>query len=187
MSTEVKESSSSTAPSVMVSKPASWISSPLSSTGISSQTSSDIVGIWEVPLNGRLYRIEFEHGTTTGKRVVRIDGVELVRKDWQFKLVGRESFTLPDGKTRCDIYIQASNGFAYEYTLVVDGKSLKTFKEQQSKVTKTWTFHDSRTGRDVRVVLGELGRDNGHFRYSRNSICFPIAELVTIPFEFYFR
>ena len=35
---------------------------------------SDVVAIWEVPLSDRIHKIEFEHGTTTGKRVVRVDG-----------------------------------------------------------------------------------------------------------------
>ena len=35
---------------------------------------SDMVAIWEVPLNDRVHIIEFEHGTTTGKRVIRVDG-----------------------------------------------------------------------------------------------------------------
>lgn len=34
----------------------------------------DLVAVWEVPLSDRVHRIEFEHGTTTGKRVIRVDG-----------------------------------------------------------------------------------------------------------------
>ena len=36
--------------------------------------SNDLVGVWEVALSDGVHRIEFEHGTTTGKRVVCIDG-----------------------------------------------------------------------------------------------------------------
>jgi hypothetical protein len=36
--------------------------------------SNDRVGIWEVPMNAGLFCIEFEHGTTTGKRVIRVNG-----------------------------------------------------------------------------------------------------------------
>lgn len=36
--------------------------------------SGDIVGVWEVSLSDGLYHIEFEHGTTTGKRVIYING-----------------------------------------------------------------------------------------------------------------
>jgi hypothetical protein len=35
---------------------------------------SDLVAIWEVPLCDKIHKVEFEHGTTTGKRVLRVDG-----------------------------------------------------------------------------------------------------------------
>ena len=34
--------------------------------------------------------IEFEHGTATGKRIVKIDGKIHVNRDWMFRLVGDE-------------------------------------------------------------------------------------------------
>lgn len=33
-----------------------------------------IIAEWQVPIRGKLYNIEFEHGTTSGKRVLFIDG-----------------------------------------------------------------------------------------------------------------
>lgn len=33
-----------------------------------------IIAEWQVPIRGKLYNIEFEHGTTSGKRVLLIDG-----------------------------------------------------------------------------------------------------------------
>lgn len=36
--------------------------------------SSDLAGVWEVALSDGVHRIEFEHGTTTGKRVIYVDG-----------------------------------------------------------------------------------------------------------------
>lgn len=36
--------------------------------------SGDLVAVWEVALSDGVHRIEFEHGTTTGKRVIYIDG-----------------------------------------------------------------------------------------------------------------
>lgn len=36
--------------------------------------SSDLVATWEVALSDGVHLIEFEHGTTTGKRVIRVDG-----------------------------------------------------------------------------------------------------------------
>jgi len=34
----------------------------------------DLVAFWDVPLNDGVHRIEFEHGTTSGKRIIRVDG-----------------------------------------------------------------------------------------------------------------
>lgn len=34
----------------------------------------DVVAMWEVALSDGVYRIEFAHGTTTGKRIVYING-----------------------------------------------------------------------------------------------------------------
>lgn len=34
----------------------------------------EVVGRWRVPMHGKVYEIEFEHGTTSGKRVIWIDG-----------------------------------------------------------------------------------------------------------------
>jgi len=36
--------------------------------------SSDLVAKWDVTLSDKVHRVEFEHGTTTGKRVIRVDG-----------------------------------------------------------------------------------------------------------------
>lgn len=68
-----------------------------------------------------------------------------------FKLVGREYFTM--GKAKACIAIEAVTGFAYEYSLEINGKPLKKFRENQSKIMKSWTL--SVDGIDVRVVLGE--------------------------------
>lgn len=38
------------------------------------KVSSDRVAVWEVPLNSGVYTVEFEHGTTSGKRVIRVNG-----------------------------------------------------------------------------------------------------------------
>lgn len=37
-------------------------------------TAEDLVARWTIPLQNKTYEIEFEHGTTTGKRIVRVDG-----------------------------------------------------------------------------------------------------------------
>eukprot|EP00076_Gallus_gallus_P042933 XP_025008471.1 fas apoptotic inhibitory molecule 1 isoform X1 [Gallus gallus] len=112
---------------------------------------TDLVAVWEVALSDGVHKIEFEHGTTSGKRVVYVDGKEIIRKEWMFKLVGKETFTVGVSKTRATINIDAVSGFAYEYTLEINGKSLKKYMENRSKTTNTWVL--SLGGTDYRVVL----------------------------------
>ncbi|ERE76186.1 fas apoptotic inhibitory molecule 1-like protein [Cricetulus griseus] len=116
---------------------------------------TDLVAVWDVALSDGVHKIEFEHGTTSGKRVVYVDGKEEIRKEWMFKLVGKETFCVGAAKTKATINIDAVSGFAYEYTLEIDGKSLKKYMENRSKTTNTWVLHLD--GQDLRVVLGELG------------------------------
>ncbi|KAM6893680.1 fas apoptotic inhibitory molecule b [Xenentodon cancila] len=111
----------------------------------------DLVAVWELALSDGVYRIEFAHGTTTGKRIVYVNGEEVIRKEWMFKLVGKETFTLGATNTRATIHIEAISGFAYEYSLDVDGKSLQKFIDDRAKTTKTWELQVD--GVDCRVVL----------------------------------
>ena len=67
-----------------------------------------------------------------------------------FKLVGKEHFKI--GKANCCITIEAVSGFAYEYTIEVNGKNLKKFKENQSKVMKVWQL--TVDNEETLVVLG---------------------------------
>lgn len=70
-----------------------------------------------------------------------------------FKLVGKETFSVGKSETKATINIDAVSGFAYEYTLEINGKSLKKYMENRSKVTSTWVLNLD--GTDCRVVLGE--------------------------------
>lgn len=88
-------------------------------------------------------------GTTSGKRIIRVDQKEVVRHDWLFKLVGKETFKI--GKHQCTINIDAVSGFAYEYSMDVDGKPLEKFSENRSKINRAWTL--TLDGVDYRVVL----------------------------------
>ena len=83
------------------------------------EASSDLVAVWEIHLADGIHMIEFEHGTTSGKRVVRINRQEILRKEWMFKLVGTESFNVGKNKTLCVIKIEPVGGFTYQYTLEV--------------------------------------------------------------------
>ena len=85
----------------------------------------DLVAVWEVHLADGVHMIEFEHGTTSGKRLVRVNKEEVVRKEWMFKLVGNESFHVGKSKTVCVIKIEPVGGFTYQYTLEVSGDPME--------------------------------------------------------------
>ena len=68
-----------------------------------------------------------------------------------FKLVGSETFQV--GKATCTITIDAVDGFMYEYSLQVNGRDLKKFTENQSKIMCTWLCNVM--GCPYRVVLGK--------------------------------
>lgn len=70
-----------------------------------------------------------------------------------FKLVGKETFVLGSSKTKATVKIEALSGFAYEYSLEVDGKSLQKFTHDRAQATRTWLLKVD--GQDCRVVLGE--------------------------------
>ncbi|CAG00856.1 unnamed protein product, partial [Tetraodon nigroviridis] len=113
--------------------------------------SADLVAVWDVDLSDGVHRIQFAHGTTTGKRLVLVNGQEVIRKDWMFKLVGKETFVLGSSKTKATIKIEALSGFAYEYSLEVGGKSLQKFTHDRARTTRTWLLKVD--GQDCRVVL----------------------------------
>ena len=73
-----------------------------------------------------------------------------------FKLVGSELFEITGDDNqvyaKCEIVINASTGFTYEYSLFVNGKQLKKFKEKQSKVMRTWLLELN--GHMWRITLG---------------------------------
>lgn len=114
-------------------------------------SSSDLVAVWEVHLPDGIHTIEFEHGTTSGKRVLRVDKKEVMRREWMFKLVGTETFTVGGSEAPCTIKIEPVGGFSYEYSLEVAGKPYKRFVETQSKIMKTWILPVD--GAMYRVVL----------------------------------
>ncbi len=69
-----------------------------------------------------------------------------------FRLVGSEGFKI--GTRVAEVEIKSSNFTTFEYTLKIDGKTLKQFIEAQIKNTRTWL--PELKGESHRVVLGEL-------------------------------
>ncbi|EFA06444.1 fas apoptotic inhibitory molecule 1 [Tribolium castaneum] len=117
----------------------------------SSQERSDLVAFWSVPLLDGIHTVEFEHGGTTGKRVIRVDGKEILRRDWMFKLVGDEKFTLGKQGAKCELHVDPLPHFAFAYSLYVDGKPLEKFTEKQSQTTRSWAVVTE--GKRYRVVF----------------------------------
>ena len=108
----------------------------------------DIAAEWDVALSDKIHKVTFLHGTITGKRVVLVNGEELVRKNWMFSLVGKEDFIL-SGK-KAEIIIDAQ-GWNFEYILRVEGKNWKKFLQTRKKNTRTWL--PTVDGASHRVVL----------------------------------
>ncbi|XP_037075815.1 fas apoptotic inhibitory molecule 1-like [Pollicipes pollicipes] len=111
----------------------------------------DLVAVWDVPCNDGIHQIEVEHGTISGKRIIKVDGQEVVRRDWMFRLVGSESFEVGKQRVRCTVKIEPFGAFAYQYSLDVDGKAFRNFTQHQSKVMRTWLVNASEG--TYRVVL----------------------------------
>jgi hypothetical protein len=95
---------------------------------------SVLVIAWDDPLQSGLYSIEFEHGTTTENRIIRVNGKyvhfsinfpnfnlvltfqEILRREWMFKLV-----------------VDPHGIFVYRYSLEVNGKPFRDFVESIPK------------------------------------------------------
>ncbi|KAE8748424.1 hypothetical protein FOCC_FOCC004857 [Frankliniella occidentalis] len=117
----------------------------------------DLVGAWEVTLSDGVHSVEFEHGTTTGKRVIRVDGkVSQVgvrpKGDCASRLdvqAGRPG-SIPPGEEQRPV--EPVGGFSYSYELEVNGKSYHKFNENQSRAMRTWLVNLP-SDEQYRVVL----------------------------------
>ncbi|XP_063712967.1 fas apoptotic inhibitory molecule 1-like [Symsagittifera roscoffensis] len=126
------------------------MSPKLQSSSSSSKPKIEVTAEWSLTLNDGKHEIQFEHGTTSGKRVIVLDGKEIHRKNWMFKLVGHESFYI-NKKTKAKILIEAVSGFSYEYTLEVNGKPLQKFTKDYSKTCRIWCVEAQ--GREFRICM----------------------------------
>lgn len=98
---------------------------------------------------GKLFDIELEHGTISGKRVIWVNGEETIRRDIMYRLVGEDVFFVEN--KRCIIHIFPSSGFKYSYKLFIDGIECEIYNKNQSKVLKTWEIRINE--KTYRVVL----------------------------------
>ncbi|XP_018567177.1 fas apoptotic inhibitory molecule 1 [Anoplophora glabripennis] len=136
----------------------------------SSQERTDLVAYWSVPLLDGVHTIEFEHGTTSGKRVVRVDGKEIIRREWMFKLVGEEIFNVGKQHAKCVLRVDPMPHFTFSYSLYVDGKPLEKFTEKQSQSIRSWAVLSE--GKRYRVVFEKQSLDihvNGQVIEAENS------------------
>ncbi|VDN03486.1 unnamed protein product [Thelazia callipaeda] len=115
----------------------------------------DTVARWSVPVQEHIYIIEFEHGTTSGKRVIRVDGKEILRRNWMFKLTGKELFSI--GNLKCAINVESLRAFTYQYTLEVNGKTYEKFHEELKRKLKSWTTVIA--GEDIRICFDKETMD----------------------------
>ena len=44
---------------------------------VESENPGDIAAVWDVKLADGIHKVVFEHGTTSGKRVITVDGKEV--------------------------------------------------------------------------------------------------------------
>jgi len=94
--------------------------------------------VWKVPLGSGNHVVEFLHGTTTGSRIIKVDGIEILKHDWMFRLVGEEKFNIGAKKVPCRIRIEAIDGFTYTYKLFVKEKELERFVRESNKKLLVW-------------------------------------------------
>jgi hypothetical protein len=107
---------------------------------------------WEISVAEGRFKIEFEHGTTSGKRVIRVNGKEWLRKDWMFRLVGSEFFRI--GRHQLTLEVEPDGAFGFIYDLSVDGCKLDEFKQLCKKNLVTWNLKTNE-GKEHRIVLGK--------------------------------
>ncbi|XP_020800211.1 fas apoptotic inhibitory molecule 1 isoform X2 [Drosophila serrata] len=110
----------------------------------------NIVAQWCVPINGKMYRIELEHGTTSGRRMIWVNGREVLRRDWMFKLVGEDTFHID--QTRCIIRVDPAPGFKYEYSLYIDGKSHELYTDEMTRQYRLWLYTGEATDAEATMT-----------------------------------
>ncbi|XP_046445490.1 fas apoptotic inhibitory molecule 1-like [Daphnia pulex] len=98
--------------------------------------SRSVVASWNIVLPEGEFLIEFEHGTTSGKRVIWINEIEYLRRDWMFRLVGSEHFRI--GRFDCKLDVEPDGTFGLLYSLFINGQNIDEFQEFNKKKWMTW-------------------------------------------------
>ncbi|XP_057379424.1 fas apoptotic inhibitory molecule 1-like [Daphnia carinata] len=100
-----------------------------------------IVASWKIIIPEGEFLVEFEHGTTSGKRVLWINGNEYLRKEWMFRLVGSENFRI--GRYECKLDVEPDGTFGLLYLLSINGQDIGEFQEVNKKRWITWNVNSS--------------------------------------------
>lgn len=83
---------------------------------------------WTIELEDGRHTIELDHGYVSGKRRISVDGRRIEEtaraKDALFDIGSSHDFGI--GRHRCTVVIRSKWGVAYEYDLLVDGRSVTT-------------------------------------------------------------
>jgi len=94
---------------------------------------------WKFTLLDGEHTVEFHHGTISGKRVIILDGKEILRQNWVFKLVGQEEFIFGSGDDKhTGVITIDTDSINYRYTMYIDGTPLNVFVEERRRTTKSW-------------------------------------------------
>merc|ERR1712130_242890 len=92
----------------------------------------------------------------TGRRLAldsssQVDGQIVIKRDWMFRLVGEETFTIGPKKQKAKVRIEAVDGFTYTYKLLVGNRELEKFARDSVKNLAIWKIHMS-SGEEVRKL-----------------------------------
>jgi hypothetical protein len=96
--------------------------------------------VWTVDLEDGHHTVELEHAYLSGKRVITLDGREVVRAQSVLDFGSEHPFQIGTHPALARI---STNGLTFSYDLAVDGRSVATGKEvtQQPPMPKwAWIF-----------------------------------------------
>jgi hypothetical protein len=84
--------------------------------------------VWTIELEDGRHTVQLDHGYISGKRRISVDGRQIEEtaraQDALFDIGSSHTFSI--GAHRCTVVIRSKWGLAYEYDLLVDGRSVAT-------------------------------------------------------------
>ena len=78
--------------------------------------------IWEFELEGRMHKVELEHGYWSGKKTIKVDGKVIINTSWNlFDTGGEYRFKIDDHPSIVRIRVQTLGFSSCIYELFIDG------------------------------------------------------------------